>query len=73
MATISCSIADCDNEVSENSQFTECPTCRASINRWKKRGARAILLRRAKLRKYGDRMDLISGPKEVKDTRRKAS
>lgn len=60
-----CNIPECGNELSPRSQLPTCPTCRASMGMWKRRGVRAILVRRAKLKKYDSRMETLV-PKKVK-------
>lgn len=40
---------------------------------WKRRGIKAILGRRAKLKKYDCRMEMIVGPKGVKDLPKKVA
>lgn len=65
MTTKVCSIPECGNELSERSQLPTCPTCRSSMGMWKKRGIRAILVRRSKLLKYDSRMEtLVEGRKK---------
>lgn len=55
-----CSIPECSNELSENSKLETCPTCRASMGMWKRRGIRAILERRSRLKKYDSRMETLA-------------
>ncbi len=61
-----CSMPECDGELTENAISPHCKNCRASMGVWKRRGIRAILGRRARLKKYDSRMELLIGPKEVK-------
>jgi len=51
-----CIIADCDELVSDRSRLDACKTCRAAINRWKKRRPAQILTRRQTLNKYNARL-----------------
>ncbi len=70
-----CSIPECGNELSENSKLDACATCRASMGMWKRRGIRAIIERRMRLRKYDSRMETLQDSKghnvTVLSTRRK--
>lgn len=59
MAAKICIIPECGEELSERSLLPTCANCRASINMWKRRGVRAVLERRARLKKYDSRMETL--------------
>lgn len=54
-----CIIPECGEELSERSSLPTCPNCRASMGMWKRRGVRAILERRSRLKKYDSRMETL--------------
>lgn len=68
-----CLTPECDEEISERSKLDHCPNCRASMGMWKRRGIRAILVRRSKLKKYDSRMEFVSSPHAVVVKKKKAS
>lgn len=68
-----CCMPECDEELKPGSKLEHCQNCRASMGMWRRRGARAILERRSRLKKYDSRMEAISGPKSVKAGKAKAS
>jgi Zn-finger nucleic acid-binding protein len=70
MPTYICTIPECGNELSENSRLDTCPTCRSSMGMWRRRGIKAILLRRSKLKKYDSRMATVAEQKEKKNGNR---
>lgn len=61
-----CATPECDEEVSSRSSLPHCKNCRASMGSWKRRGIKAILERRSRLKKYDSRMEMLVGPKAVK-------
>lgn len=67
-----CLTPECDEEISERSKLDHCVNCRASMNMWKRRGIRAILVRRSKLKKYDSRMEFVSAPRAVKSKAKSA-
>jgi Zn-finger nucleic acid-binding protein len=66
MPTRICVIPECGNELSEGSRLDTCPTCRSSMGMWKRRGIPAILQRRARLKKYDSRMELLADKNDKK-------
>lgn len=65
MSTKFCATPECDEEIKPGSSLDHCVNCRASMNMWKRRGIRAILERRSRLKKYDSRMELIAKPRAV--------
>jgi hypothetical protein len=61
-----CCTPECDTEIKPGSKLDHCTNCRASMGMWKRRGIRAILARRSRLKKYDSRMEMLVGPKVVK-------
>lgn len=61
-----CNIPGCDNELLPRSNLKACSNCRASMGMWKKRGVKAILVRRGKLKKYDSRMETLVPDRKVK-------
>jgi hypothetical protein len=51
-----CSMPECDGELAPGTKLPFCKNCRASMGVWRKRGIRAILARRSRLKKYDSRM-----------------
>ncbi len=64
-----CCMPECDEELKPNSKLDDCANCRASMGMWRRRGIKAILGRRSRLKKYDSRMERLVGPKEVKKAR----
>ena len=64
---VACSMPECDGELKETraTRTSFCVNCAASMGMWKRRGIRQILGRRARLKKYDSRMELLVGPKGV--------
>lgn len=62
--TRQCVMPECDGEVSPRSESSFCKNCRASMGVWRKRGLRAILSRRSRLKKYDSRMEWLETNKE---------
>lgn len=65
MSTKFCCTPECDEEIKPGSKLEHCVNCRASMGMWKRRGIRAILERRKRLKKYDSRMELIAKPRAV--------
>lgn len=61
-----CSIENCEQELSPRSNLGVCPTCRGSINAWRKRRPAEVLQRRQNLHRYDARMSEISEYRRVK-------
>lgn len=72
MSQFICATPECDEELSKRSKLPHCSNCRASMGMWKRRGIRAILIRRSKLKKYDSRMAFVSEVKSVPDSRKPA-
>jgi len=72
-ATGFCCTPECDEELKPGSKLEHCANCRASMGNWRRRGIKAILARRSKLKKYDSRMEMLVGPKGVKAKDKKAS
>lgn len=66
---VACEMPKCDGELKEKraEKTGFCINCAASMNMWKRRGIRAIMGRRDRLKKYDSRMALISEIKAVPD------
>lgn len=67
-------MAECDGELKAKraERTSVCTLCAASMSMWKKRGIRAIMLRRSKLKKYDSRMAQVSEIKAVTTKKKRA-
>jgi hypothetical protein len=66
-----CVTPECDEEISPRSKLEHCQNCRASMGMWRRRGIKAIMVRRSKLKKYDSRMERLVGPKSIETSGRK--
>lgn len=71
MATNFCCTPECDEEIKPGSKLEHCVNCRASMGMWRRRGIRAILERRKRLKKYDSRMGTLVELKAVPAPARK--
>ncbi len=65
-----CITPECDNELAEGSRLPHCATCRSSMGVWRKRGIRAIMERRSRLKKYDSRMETLVDEREDRKGKR---
>ncbi len=54
-----CKMPECDEEAANDF----CKNCRASMGVWRRRGIRAIMARRSRLKKYDSRMEQLETTK----------